>query len=321
MSYRSHLLRGCTALATILLVASCATPEPAPAPVPVPVPAPAPAPAPVVVEPEPPKPAAPVVPELTPAQAKTQAQKLAIEAVDALQNGDEEKARSLLEEAQVLDSRNDLARKLMAQIKANPQKELGSVYFRYTVQKDDSLSKIAQQYLGDLFLFHILAKYNDIANPSRLAAGQVIKIPGHAPTPGSTPSGPAGVPAAATGGEAAAKAMDSAAPRSASPSLMQQAAEMQRAGNLTGAYESYREAAVRDPGNREAAQKRDALRQTLIRRYEREATQAFQRQKLDESIAKWDQVLALDPGNQKAKLERERAIDLRKKMSEKFGAK
>ena len=71
----------------------------------------------------------------------------------------------------------------MDQIKADPQKELGATFFRYTVQRDDSLSKIAQQYLGDRFRFHILAKYNDIANPSKLAAGQVIKIPGRAPPP------------------------------------------------------------------------------------------------------------------------------------------
>ncbi len=56
-------------------------------------------------------------------------------------------------------------------------------FFRYTVQRDDSLSKLAQQYLGDRFRFYILAKYNDMANPSRLAAGQVIKIPGKAQPP------------------------------------------------------------------------------------------------------------------------------------------
>ena len=51
------------------------------------------------------------------------------------------------------------------------------------------------------------------------------------------------------------------------------------------------------------------------------AAQSFQRQNLDDAISKWDRILALEPNNQKAKLERERAIDLRKKMSEKFGAK
>jgi tetratricopeptide (TPR) repeat protein len=103
--------------------------------------------------------------------------------------------------------------------------------------------------------------------------------------------------------------------------LMQQGADMQKTGNLEGAYDAFREAALRDPGNKDAATQRDSVRQTLARRYEREAAQAFQRQNLDEAISKWDRVLALEPNNQKAKLERERALDLRKKMSEKFGAK
>ncbi len=315
-------LRRCGGIA-VLLLAACATPTPPPpAPAPEPVPAPAPAPAPVVVAPEPPK---PVVPELTPAQAKAQAQKLAIEAIDSLQNGDEATAQTALEKALALDAGNELARKLMEQIKADPQKELGAVFFRYTVQRDDSLSKIAQQYMGDRFRFHILARYNDIPNPSKLAAGQVIKVPGRAPPPGAQPPRPvpgqAPAPAGADGGDDAAMAVDSATPRSASAVLMQQGADLQRAGDLDGAYEAYKEAATRDPGNREAVQKRDALRQSLARKYEREAVQAFQRQKLDDSIAKWDRVLVLEPNNQKAKLERERAIDLRKKMNEKFGAK
>ena len=303
----------------LLLVAGCATPPPAPvAPAPV-------APPPVVVA-EAPKPAAPVVPELTPAQAKTQAQRLAIETIDLLQNGDEAGARAKLEQAQALDASNDLARKLMDQIKADPQKELGAVSFRYTVQRDDSISKLAQQYLGDRFRFYILARYNDIQNPSKLAAGQVIKIPGKAPPTGAVPAAaaraPAPAPVAADAPDEAIKlaSVDNATPRNASSSLMQQGLDMQRAGNLEGAYDAFRDAAQRDPGNRDAVLQRDATRAQLARRYERDATQAFQRQNLDEAIAKWDRVLALEPGNQKAKLERERAIDLRKRMSEKFGA-
>src|SRR4029450_8532059 len=99
-------------------------------------------------------PAAPAVPELTPAQAKAQAQKLAIDAVTQLQNGDEASAQRTLEQALARGANNDPAKKLMEQIKADPQKELGAVFFRYTVQRDDSLSKIAQQYLGDRFRFH-----------------------------------------------------------------------------------------------------------------------------------------------------------------------
>ena len=97
--------------------------------------------------------------------------------------------------------------------------------------------------------------------------------------------------------------------------------DLQKSGNLEGAYDAFREAAVRDPGNRtphcSATPRGRRWRGVTSAR----PTQAFQRQNLDEAISKWDRVLALEPNNQKAKLERERAIDLRKKMSEKFGAK
>jgi LysM repeat protein len=296
-----------------LVLAGCASEPPAPAP------APAPAPVPVAPPPEPPKPEPPK-PELTPAQAKAQAQKLTLEAISQLQNGDEPAAQRTLEQALALEPGSELAKKMMEQIKADPQKELGPVFFRYTVQRDDSLSKIAQQFMGDRFKFHILAKYNDIQNPSRLAAGQVIKVPGKAPPPGQPAARPMPAPAEPAE-QAATAAPDVATPRSASMALMQQGQDLQKSGNLEGAYDAYREAALRDPANRDAAMQRDALRTQLARKYEREATQAFQRQNLDESIAKWDRVLALEPNNQKAKLERERAIDLRKKLNEKFGAK
>src|SRR5580765_6410691 len=180
---RRRAIESCAAaiVAITALLPGCAAPPPAsPAP-----------PAAAPVETAQPAPAAP---ELSPAQAKAQAQKLALEAVDRLQNGDEAAARQLLSQAQGLDPSNDIARKMTEQISADAQKELGPVFFRYTVQRDDSLSKLAQSYLGDRFRFYILAKYNDMANPSRLAAGQVIKIPGKAqpaPPPTAAPARPA----------------------------------------------------------------------------------------------------------------------------------
>jgi hypothetical protein len=55
--------------------------------------------------------------------------------------------------------------------------------------------------------------------------------------------------------------------------------------------------------------------------YDREATQAFQRQNLDLAISKWDRILEIDPQNRKARLERERALDLKRRMAQKFGSK
>ena len=293
------------AVAAVAILAGCATPPPPP-------PAPKPA-EPVVAAP---KPVTPAAPELPPAQAKAEAQKLALSAIDMLQNGDEANARAALEKATAMDPANDLARKLLDQIKADAQAELGPVFFRYTVQRDDTLSKIAQAYLGDRFRFYILAKYNDIANPSKLGAGQVIKIPGKAPaTPAAAAAGrPPATPAAAPAAPETAPAAEAEAPqKKAVSTLMQQGAEQQKSGNLEGAYATFSEAVRAEPGNR------DAVKVALVRRYDREATQAYQRQNLDLAIKKWDQILELDPNNQKAKLERGHAIELQKKMSEKFG--
>jgi len=263
------------------------------------------------------------VPELSPAAARAQAQKLALEAVDQLQNGDEAAARVTLERAAATDPANELARKLTDQIHADAQRELGSVYFRYTVQKDDTLSKLAQQFLGDRFRFYVLAKYNDITNPSRLAAGQVIRIPGRAPPPATaTPPAEAGVPAASPPALPQARSAEpEAKPGDDVADTLKKIADLEQGGNLEAAYIAYADLAQRYPANAEAAQRRDASRAALLRKLDRDATTAFQRQNLDLAIAKWDHILEIDPGNKKARLERERAIDLKRKLAAKQGAK
>jgi tetratricopeptide (TPR) repeat protein len=303
--WRSTFRGSALAVTAAAILVGCATP---PAP---------PAPAPIASEARPSEilPAQPAPPpEPSPALSKPQAQKLAIEAVDQLQSGDETSARLTLEQALTLDPGNELARKLNDQVKADAQKELGSTFFRYTVQRDDSLSKLAQQYLGDRFRFYILAKYNEMPNPSRLDAGQVIKIPGRAPVAAKPGEGVDAAVKPATG-DAESKGRDDAA------GLLRKAKDLEATGNLESAYAAYTDAVARFPGNAEAVRGRDAARMALVRSYDREGTQAFQRQNLALAISKWDRILELDPANKKAKLERERALDLQKKMSEKFGAK
>ena len=313
----SRLRLAVAAVGLALLAAGCATPQaPGPAPASTTTPAPAAPTPPGAATPGtlPPASAAPAQPAVDPAIARPQAQKLALEAVDQLQNGDEAAARSTLDRALALDAANDLARKLSDQIKADAQKELGNVFFRYTVQKDDSLSKLAQQYLGDRFRFYLLAKYNDIPNPSRLSAGQVIRLPGKGPLP--PVATPTPVP------EAPVRAAEPAPkPRDEIAELLTKAAELEKSGNVEGAYLVYVDAVQHSPGHADATKRRDAARGKLVSAYDREATQAFQRQNLDLAIAKWDKVLELDPANRKARLERDRAADLKKRMQAKFGAK
>lgn len=306
-------VRIAVAVAIAIAVAGCASEGTKPAEPKAP---PAPAavqPAPVDVKPA----AAPAVPDVPPAEARPMAAKLALQAVDQLQVGDEASARATIEQALKLDPANDLAKKLLDQINADAQRELGAVYFRYTVQPADTLSKLAQQYMGDRFRFWILAKYNDIGNPSRLGAGQVIKIPGRQPV---TPPAPVVEPA--TRVEPAAPAPVAAPePRPELADALKRGADLEKAGNLEAAYATYVDAAARFPASADAAKKRDATKVALIRQLDREASQAFQRQNLDLAITKWDRVLELDANNKNARLKREQALDLKKRMAEKFGGK
>ena len=307
-------------LAAAVVVASCATTD---TPGPAQPPRPAATPAPGTAAPGTAAPAvvAPAVPEIPPAEARPMAAKLALQAVDQLQGGDDIGARATLEQALKLDPNNDLAKNLMGQINADAQRELGSVFFRYTVQPGESLSRLAQQYMGDRFRFWILAKYNDIPNPSRLSAGQVIRIPGRQPaTPPPVVADPVPAPAPAP----AARAPEPEPPKASDSMIadaMKRGAEQERANNLEAAYATYVDVVARFPSNSEAVKKRDATRTSLIRTLDREASQAFQRQNLDLAISKWDRILELDANNRKARLERERALDLKKRMAEKFGTK
>ena len=159
---QKSLLPIVAAAAAAIVIAGCASEAPKPTEAKPATPAAQPAPVDV-------KPAAPAAPEIPPAEAKPMAAKLALQAVDQLQVGDEAAARTTIEQALKLDPANELAKKLSDQINADAQRELGAVHFRYTVQPADTLSKLAQQYMGDRFRFWILAKYNDIPNPSRVA--------------------------------------------------------------------------------------------------------------------------------------------------------
>ncbi len=300
------------AITIAALIAGCETPSPQKESPPA-VSAAAPPPAAAKPAELPPAPV-PAQPELTPALAKQQAQKLALEAVDQLQTGDEASATQTLERALALDPGNELARKMREQVRADPQKELGAVFFRYTVQRDDTLAKLAQQYLGDRFRFYILAKYNNITNPGRLGVGEVIKIPGRAPPPVAAPSAPAG-----EAGTRPATSDTETRPRDEISELLAKGNALQRSGDLEGAYATFVEAAQRAPSNAEAVRRRDAAKVALVQRYDREATQAFQRQNLDLAISKWDRILEIDPANRKARLERERAQDLKRRLAEKFG--
>ena len=108
---------------------------------------------------------------------------MALAAVGMLESGHEDEAKAELQRALATDPNNKLALNLMRQIAADPVAALGRESFSYTVRPNETLSMIAARFMGDLYSFYILARYNGIAVPRQVAGGQVLRIPGKAPPP------------------------------------------------------------------------------------------------------------------------------------------
>jgi tetratricopeptide (TPR) repeat protein len=313
-------------VAVLVLLAGCATPPP-PAPAQVPT---MPAPAPLPPEPDPTPPRAPQRPA-TAAEA-AQAQKIARAVIDLLEAGKEDEARAELDRALALDFNNKLAVNLMRQITMDPA-ELGRESFNYTVRPSDTLSRIAQRFLNALYAVYLLARYNGIAVPKQISSGQVLRIPGKPPAGGTAaaPEPAARPPAPAPSRAAAAPAPVPAEPPAATPApvpppppaptpapepspgeqALRSAEAAERAGQLERALTEYERAATLDQSGAKA--RAEAVRKRLVERHGLAARSAFARQDLASAIRSWDRVLELEPSNETARLERQKAQQLQER--------
>ncbi len=98
--------------------------------------------------------------------------------ITLLGNGEEGQARAELEAYLVDSPSSETARSLVEQIDRDPRDLLGYQSFSYTLKSGETLSVIADRYLGDRYKFWVLAKYNNIAVPAGVSVGQSILIPG-----------------------------------------------------------------------------------------------------------------------------------------------
>ena len=229
-----------------------------------------------------------VVPELAPAppavtaETMQAAQRIAQAVIEILEAGNEEQATAELNRALQNDPNNKLALSLMRQIQADPLATLGRESFVYRVQPGDTISRIAQRFLGDVQQFYILARYNDLRVPRQLQVGQTIKVPGKAPPPASA------APATAAQSKPGSATPPAAGPPTASTPP----------ATPTG-----------DPGA--AAEREQAAK---VAAATRAARAAYARQDLVAALRHWDTVLELDPSNSTAKIERQRAADLKARL-------
>jgi tetratricopeptide (TPR) repeat protein len=115
-------------------------------------------------------------PALRPEPTKSASERLQL-AIGLLQQGDPARARLELTIylAQVPDSRP--ARTLLAQIDTPLTTLFPAESFTVQLGRNETLSSLAELYLGDAYRWYGLARYNGIQNPAKVLAGQTIRIP------------------------------------------------------------------------------------------------------------------------------------------------
>lgn len=206
-----------------------------------------------------------------------------------LDAGEAAPATAELERVLAFDPQHKVAGSLMRQLRDDPTELYGRESFTYRVQPGDTLASIAQRFMNDRDQFYGLARYNGIDVPRQLQVGQSIRIPGKQPRVMPAPvSPPAPAPAAPPAPPPAPAPAPAPAPTPA-PAVV-----------------------APDPRLEQARQQSE--RKAAIAKWTRQARASMARQDVCGAIAAWNEVLKLDPENRTAALEREKAIDLKKRL-------
>lgn len=143
---------------------------------------------PQAVKPTAPEPPAPV--PVAPAPVPKPPPPLALPQIIAmLESGEFDTARTQLKLTTAAEPGNLAARQLLTQITTDPRRYFGSTHTSHTVEAGESLAGLARRYLGHALEFVALARYNNIAQPRLLQAGQTLRIPTgyRSPLAGGTP--------------------------------------------------------------------------------------------------------------------------------------
>lgn len=176
------------------------------------------------------------------------------EALALLNEGQADKARKKLLQALKVRPGDMLAQNLLKQIDTDPKALLGSESYGYTVREGETMSTLAQRFLGDPMKSYALARYNGLTSPAAVKPGDVLQIPGRrrltppiakkaAPAPA-----PAKKPAVTVAKPAPAKPMPAdGAARAAK--LRGQGLAAMNAGAINRAVTLLRQALSFDPGS------------------------------------------------------------------------
>lgn len=225
-------------------------------------------------------------------------------ALGLLESGNTGQARAELIAYLEEKPRSDVANDLLRQVETDSLEYYPSEYREITLSSGESLSTLAKRYLGDVYQFHALAKYNNIAEPRRLRAGQTLKIP---LTETAIAAFAVDDDPEAMAREVAARA-EAAAAAAAAATVAEESAEAAVEAETETLTEVLPQPAlvpmvVEAPGVNPADLHREALN-------------AFRAQNLEKAINLWDQVLELDPEHENAELYRAQAVELQNRLQQ-----
>ena len=209
-------------------------------------------------------------------------------AIELLDRGESELARTLLECALELNSNAYNSRNLIEQLDADPVEYLGRRNYTYVVKSSDTLSRIAQERLGSSLKFVSLARYNGIQIPANLVAGKTIKIPGE--DPGEVVPTPPAPPTPAPISKPSAN------------QYQDQALANEEDGNFEVALELIVRARNDDASLENIEEDYSRIRDSLIAQLEEKAYNLELSGSPEEAVETWRQVLQIDPGNIQAQL-------------------
>jgi tetratricopeptide (TPR) repeat protein len=260
--------------------------------------------------------------------------------IEMLQDGQYGEGRSALQAYLQHDPRSAVAKGLLRQLETDPVQLLGAAHEAYEVRPGDTLGGIAARHLGDPLSFVALARYNGIARPKALTAGQLLKLP--VKSRAASASGAAVVPSEtrnprlqaieddlAAGRIDAAQAgiarlrVDGGVPAERLTALAQRARGLQhqqrglvllQAGRNEEAYAAFEQALRIVPDLEPAGRQSTELRKRLVSDYHEAAVVHYRNQRLEEAIGLWDKALALDPAFEPARGYRTRALELRRRL-------
>lgn len=197
----------------------------------------------------------PVIPGAAEEEASSSPREHVRAAIEFLDAGDERQARAELRAALRDQPNNATAALLMEQLDTDPRQLLGANARPYVVRPGETMSQIAERHLGNGLLFYALARYNGMAAPNAVSAGQTLMVPRRT---NAAASAPVEVPVTAPAPVQASSSAPNAGPPAANGRANQmrlQGLQHLNAGQVDRAVVLLRQAQALEPAN--AAIQRD----------------------------------------------------------------